>query len=113
MTSERNEQNVHLRLLEYSRYPGPRYASQGPDSAEVFLRDLLRPRFFDAEGRNVHLIVDLDGTEGYTTAFLDGSFGELAREIGSSRVLKTIEFITNDEPSLKEEIEFYMKQLEL
>jgi hypothetical protein len=104
---------MHLSISnEFTRYPGPRYESQGKNSGEKFLNDLLKPRFSEAEISGQHLVVDLDGTEGYSTAFLDGSFGELAREIGSDRVLKTIRFITNDEPTLKDEIIVYMKQLE-
>lgn len=103
---------ITIRVKDFSRYPGPRKITQGPHSGEKFINDILRPRFKEAEENGVKLIVDLDGTEGYSTAFLDGSFGELAREYGSERVLATIGFITNDEPSLEGEIKYYMTQLE-
>lgn len=105
--------NLHLSVRDFSRYPGPRTESQGPDSAEVFLRELLKPMFRQAEHLKAKLIIDLDGTEGYSTAFLDGSFGELARELGSDRVLRTMVFVTKDEPSLEDEIKLYMRQLEI
>lgn len=108
-----DKDNVVLRIAaDYTRYPGPREETQGAFSGERFLAEQLRPKFLEAERSGVKLVVDLDGTEGYSTAFLDGSFGELAREIGSKRVLATAEFICNDEPTLEGEIVYYMKQLE-
>lgn len=107
------DSTIRIFVKDFSRYPGPRYEEQGPDSGERFLNEVLKPKFLEAETASKKLIVDLDGTEGYSTAFLDGSFGVLAREFSSKRVLKTIEFITNDEPSLEAEIIVYMKQLEI
>jgi hypothetical protein len=104
---------MNIRIRDFTRYPGPRYVSQGPYSGEKFLDEILRPQFMEAETRLQALVVDLDGTEGYSTAFLDGSFGVLAREIGADRVLKTVQFVTNDEPSLEAEIIYYMRQLEV
>ena len=107
--------NATIRLSiasDFTLFPGPREKWQGKNSAEEFLETHLEPKFLEAESKNVILMVDLDGTEGYSTAFLDGSFGALARRYTADRVLKTIRFITNDEPFLEKEIEFYMRQTE-
>lgn len=106
---------VHNQQMEISiardltRIPGPRYEWQGKNSGEFFLREFLRPSFIKAEQSLETLQIDLDGTEGYSSAFLDESFGGLAREFGVDRVLKTIKFITFDEPFLEQEIIRYMK----
>jgi hypothetical protein len=95
---------------EFSKTPGPRTQDEGDFSGEVFLNTILKPRFEDAIRQNAKLIVDLDGTEGYATSFLEASFGGLARIHPENLVLNTIEFITKDEPFLKEEIEGYIRE---
>ncbi|MEZ5427287.1 MAG: STAS-like domain-containing protein [Pyrinomonadaceae bacterium] len=93
----------------FARVPGPRFEWQGKSSGEEFLKTMLMPKFLEAEKKGLQLIVDLDGTEGYSTGFLDGSFGELARDLGFERVMGRLQFITNDEPYLETEIISYMK----
>jgi hypothetical protein len=94
---------------DFSRFPGPRKTFQGKHSGESFLNEILRPKYLEAVKTNQKLVVDLDNTEGYLSAFLDGSFGELAREFGNEPVLETLELISQDEPFLKDEIRYYMK----
>ena len=94
---------------EYSKYPGPRKEFQGKNSAEKFYSDFLKPLYLRAISNNQDIVVDLDGTVGYSSAFLDGSFGELAREYGYEIVRKRLEFISEDEPFLIDEIDYYMK----
>lgn len=95
---------------DFSLVPGPRFEWQGKDSGEEFLNKILRPKFFEAETAQQKLVVDLDATEGYSTAFLDGSFGELGRELGSDRIWATLIVLTLDEPYLETEIRKYMLQ---
>jgi len=93
---------------EYTLTPGPRSESLGPYSGERFLRDLLHPRFKDALDRGQTLTVDLDGTAGYATSFLEAAFGGLAREFGRTCVRRSLTLVSNEEPYLLDEIWGYV-----
>jgi|JI9StandDraft_1071089.scaffolds.fasta_scaffold237148_2 hypothetical protein len=93
---------------DYTDTPGPRYRWQGKYSGEDFLELLLRPKFLDAESKNIILVVDLDGVEGYGSSFLEESFGGLTRAFGSERVQKTLKISSEDELLILE-IEDYIK----
>ena len=95
---------------EFSRTPGPRSPDEGNFSGREFLRTLLEPRFLEAREKNVTLIVNLDGGEGYATSFLEESFGGLARKHGAEPVLATLKLISTEEPYLVEEIEQYIRE---
>jgi hypothetical protein len=81
---------------EFSETPGPRDRSEGAYSGEQFLEELLRPAFMKALAAKERLFIDLDGTEGYATSFLEQIFGVL-------------EFKSEDEPYLLDEIKQYIK----
>ena len=55
------------------------------------------------------LVIILDGGFGYAPSFLEEAFGGLAREFGVKEVLDTLEFISDDEPSLISEIKGYIQ----
>lgn len=57
---------------EFSRHTGPRFISQGPFSGEKFRKLMLA----ELKKHDV-LIVDLDGTTGIGSSFLDEAFGGL------------------------------------
>lgn len=95
---------------EFSTTPGPRYKTEGDFSGEQFLAEVLFPRFQEAQAAGGTLLVDLDGTDGYATSFLDGSFGELARKLQPEEVLRVLRFKCDDEPSLIDEIEEYIRE---
>jgi hypothetical protein len=66
--------------LDFSRYPGPRYKTQGPNSGEKFRKHLVKLlKDYD------RVIVDLDGTSGIGSSFLDEAFGGLVSHEGFSR----------------------------
>ena len=66
--------------------------------------------YFEDAKDNSEITINLDGTEGYATSFLDEAFGGLARKFGVERCLKRIKFISAEEPLLIEEIKNYMGQ---
>lgn len=68
-----------LRVAEYTRYPGPRYRTDGPFSASEFREEWLEPRLKKAIARNDVLTVILDDVSGYGSSFLEESFGGLVR----------------------------------
>lgn len=95
---------------EFTKTPGPRAIDEGEYSGEIFLRDFLRPKYITARNENNKLIINLDGTDGYATSFLESVFGGLAREYSPKEVLDTLEFISLEEPYLIEEIADYIRE---
>ncbi len=100
---------------DFTRLPGVRTAAEGDNSGEAFLRNHLFPKFREAVRSGVQLIVNLDGTAGYATSFLEAAFGGLIRgdelyqipATDLSQAQKTLVIISSDR-YLKEEIEEYM-----
>lgn len=63
---------------DYSETPAGRYRGDGPNTGQRFREDYLLPALRDYE----KVIVDLDGTLGYGSSFLEEAFGGLIREHG-------------------------------
>lgn len=93
---------------DFSLTPNARYRSDGLNSGQEFYEDYLKKGFENALDKNVILEIDLDGTEGYATSFLDEAFGRLAREFGAQLVWDHIQITSNDEPDWIEEIKNYI-----
>jgi len=89
-----------------TRYPspGPRFKVLGPSSGEEF-RDWLVTEL----EKGKELTVDLDGTEGYGSSFLEESFGGLIRLGFDPDLVFGIKIISNEEPELIDEIKGYIK----
>lgn len=92
---------------DFSTYPAGRYESDGPFSGEGFLKQKLLPALEKAE----KLKIILDGTMGYGSSFLEEAFGGLVRlqMWPLSSLLEKIEFVSDEEPGLIDEIIAYMK----
>jgi hypothetical protein len=92
---------------DFSRFPAGRHAGDGPFSGEVFREKHLRPALDQYE----RVEVDLDGTAGYGSSFLDEAFGGLIRVTSlTPEILKVrISFVTKDQ-SLRDEIEEYIAE---
>jgi hypothetical protein len=93
-------------LFVAKRYPcpGPRYKSLGPGSGEVF-----REWIMSELEQDLDLTINLDGTEGYGSSFLEEGFGGLIREGVPSLVVHNIKLISIEEPDLVVEIEQYIE----
>jgi len=96
--------------LEFSDTPGPRHRYEGPFSGEEFLEVLLRPAFLRAREASCKILIDLDGGEGYPTSFLEEAFGGLAREFDPPVVNATLEFKSDEEPHLVNELRQYIAE---
>lgn len=96
---------------DFSKYPGPRNRHEGDHSAQEFLEDILLPRFREAVANKVRLRVVLDGTSGYATSFLEGSFGELQRRVKDEglRIMDVLDMVSDEEPYLLVEIKEYIE----
>jgi len=101
---------------QFSRKPGPRYKEQGKNSGQEFLEDILLGIFDNAVNSGQILQINLDYTYGYGPSFLEESFGGLSRRRDKEIILKTLQFISTEEPYLIDEIKQYIngaKQLQL
>lgn len=93
---------------EFTKTPGPRNRTEGEFSGEQFREEILCTKLEKAFNEDLKLIVDLDGTYGYGTSFLEEAFGGVARIYGADKVLKHIKFISNEEPYLINDITGYI-----
>jgi len=65
---------------DFSRFPAGRFTTDGPWSGEGFRETILHPALL----ANSRVIVQLDGTLGYGSSFLEEAFGGLVRVHGIS-----------------------------
>ncbi|MBT8419231.1 MAG: STAS-like domain-containing protein [Gammaproteobacteria bacterium] len=90
---------------DFSPYPAGRVATDGPYSGQRFRGELLEPAM--KEGKE--LMIELDGTRGYGSSFLEEAFGGLVRAgYPSKTILSLLTFKTNDD-SLTLEIKEYIE----
>lgn len=76
---------------DFSDTPGARLCSDGPFSGEEFREKILMPLFENGSDKDkIH--IDLDGTDGYVSSFLEEAFGGLARIVGPEKVKERIAF---------------------
>lgn len=98
---------------EFTDAPGARNVDEGTYSGEAFLTKILKPKFEQALKENFTILIDLDNTEGYATSFLEEAFGGLSRIYGADVVFNHLDFKSEDEPLLKDEINMYIKEANL
>lgn len=99
---------ITVKVRDYTDCPGPRMAKTGPGSGEEFRDSFLLKALRDNPDKII--AVDLDGTAGYGSSFLEESFGGLIRAgIPFERVLLVCDnLISNEDPSLIDEIKEYV-----
>lgn len=100
---------------DFTKTPGFRYETQSPGiSGELFRMSKLLVSYEQAVKNNDKLEVNLDGTAGYLTSFLEEAFGGLQRyyrENGDNRnILESITIVSDDEPHWKSDIERYVQR---
>ena len=95
---------------DFSNAPGARHRDRGKNSGQEFREDFLEKFFTD--GSSEIVVLELDGTYGYPVSFLEEVFGGLARIYGSEAVLKRLQFISDEEPLLINEIISYISDAE-
>ena len=99
---------------DFTTAPGPRKVSEGRFSGEQFRKEILLPKLREALDMRCLLTVDLDGTSGYGTSFLEESFGGLIRDdnLSLTTLDTALEFVSHEEPDLLTEIREYMEDAE-
>lgn len=85
---------------DFTLTPGPRYIRQGKWSGEKF-RNYLVSKI----NQYGSVLVDLDGTRGYGSSFLDEAFGGLVREgiLARGDFDRVVEIVSAEDPSYKVE----------
>lgn len=92
------KQEEFLNVIDFTEYPGPRYDEQGPESGEKFYVERLNPLFMRCVDEDKLLVVNLDGTAGFASSFLDEAFGQLTYDFGKEIVNNTLRIVSEDEP---------------
>lgn len=92
-------------LTQFSESPGPRYCRQGRWSGEQFYHDILNQAFAEAYQNGDKLILDLDGTDGYMSSFLDEAIGNLVYDFGMQVVTDNLIVKSREEPVWKKVID--------
>jgi|GEM_PF-978268 len=98
----------YITVKSFTQTPWLRYIGDGTHSGEEFFKRYLLPKFQALDKMGGTLFIDLDGTLGYTSAFLAGSFGLLAKRFGE-KVLNHLYFKSDDSLLLVEEIRDVVK----
>lgn len=99
---------ILIRVLDFSEFPGPRHEHIGPFSGQRFREEVLLPAIKEHGISNIS--IDLDGTAGYGSSFLEETFGGLIRDgIPYSETLSLCDRIKSEEdPSLIAEVRSYI-----
>lgn len=92
------KQEEYLNVIDFTEYPGPRYDEQGPESGERFYVEQLNPLFMKCVSEEKLLVVNLDGTAGFASSFLDEAFGQLTYDFGKTIVDELLRIVSGDEP---------------
>lgn len=97
---------------DFSDMPGGRYEKEGPYSGEEFRKKILLPKYNEAEQTNQELQINFDDCYGFATSFLEEAFGGMVREHNKKGILSRIKIISNDDETIQDLIEKYVKAAE-
>lgn len=91
---------------DFSKEPAGRYPEDGPNNGERFRLEYLVPQL----AKVARLSIELDGTEGYGSSFLEEAFGGLVREHGftADELRERIELISEEDEAIPLEIWDYI-----
>ncbi|WP_288429328.1 STAS-like domain-containing protein [uncultured Pantoea sp.] len=102
-----------INVAEKFPFPGARYKDLGPQSGEEFKEFLIQKikeaygnDFTNTDGKKI--IINLDGSAGYGSSFLEEGFGGLIRAGVPIQIARDIKLISSEEPELIDEIKDYI-----
>ena len=100
----------YIIATQFSRTPSARIESEGKYPG-VKLREIIAPMIRECIGKCEDFIVDLDGTAGYGTSFLEEVFGGLIRveHIDYSSLKRYLKFKSDEEEELVDECWSYIE----
>jgi STAS-like domain of unknown function (DUF4325) len=92
---------------DFTRFPSGRYKANGGTSGEAFREQFLEPPLQRGES----VVVDLDGTVGYGSSFLEEAFGGLVRRLRlPPDKIRSRLTLKSDDPDLIAEVQTYIAQ---
>lgn len=96
---------------EFSTTPGSRKIKESVFSGEKLRSEILFPLVKKAMTENSKIEINLDGTAGFGTSFLEEAFGGLIREnkLDYNDLSKRLSFISTEEEYLVDDILKYMQ----
>lgn len=89
----------------FTQYPYGVKRSDGPFSGEVFREDILLPTL---DQLNIKVVVNLDGTYGYSSSWLKEAFGPLTRRFSINELRSKLEITSLEDYSLVYEVWGYI-----
>lgn len=89
---------------DFSKYPAGRYVEDGPASGQLFRDKFLIPALKESR----RLTIELDGTRGYGSSFLEEAFGGAVRAGFAPDIVKQTFALISVDKSLVEEIHDYI-----
>jgi hypothetical protein len=89
---------------DFSKYPAGRYFEDGPASGQAFRDKFLLPALKETRC----LTIELDGTRGYGSSFLEEAFGGTVRAGFAPATVKQTFALISEDQSLVEEIHGYI-----
>ncbi len=89
---------------DFSATPGARYYEDGPASGQEFFEKILKDKFESAISNNQKLTIDLDGTDGYASSFLNEAFRRLSSAYDAETVWNNLVLISNEIPKYIQKI---------
>lgn len=91
---------------DFTRFPSGRSKLKGNTSGEAFREKFLEPAIRDGQ----EIVVELDGTIGYGSSFLEEAFGGLIRSLNvpAAKVMQILHLKSAD-PTLVDEVEGYIR----
>lgn len=106
--------SIIINVKDFSKTPGSRYRDEGTKahSGQEFREDYLEPTFKKVINTSDTILVNLDGTIGYGTSWLEEVFGGLARKYGKNLVLEKLSFTSYEEEYLVDDIIQYINDAE-
>jgi len=99
---------ITIRVLDFTEFPGPRHETLGVYSGERFREEHLLPAI--RKYPISEITINLDGTAGYGSSFLEEAFGGLIRAGVSVPDAMSLcdNLISEEDPSLIAEIKGYV-----
>lgn len=93
---------------DFSEEPYGRYYSDGEFSGERFREEFVLPALRECD----KVVIDLDGSEGYNSSFLEECFGGLVRKHNLSpiEIKLKLELISTEDESYLDEIQQYIDE---
>lgn len=93
---------------DFSKAPAGRFVTDGPFPGETFRDQILVPAFKECQT----VVVDLNGTAGYGSSFLEEAFGGLVRRGHSEEELQRRMKLESERQSYVERIWAYIHKAE-